>query len=485
MSTLKKLAGETLLYGVGGLGARLINYLLVPFYTRWFTPDEYGIITELYAYASFAIIVLTHGMETAFLRMAGKYREEEKTYFATALLSVLALSAGAGLSALAFLTPLAKALGYTNREHFLLLLLAILILDSLSAMGIAWLRWRGRALKYAVVRLSSILIAVLLNFYWLWWAPALHSRGIQPPVWWGHWHAEYVLLANVVSSAVTMALTVPFAVVGEASLKRWKALATYGLWIALIGIVGMVNETADRALLKHLIPDSAQALTQLGIYGAVYKLAMLITLFTQAFRMAADPFYFSQGTQKEAMPLFGSLFSVFTGAVLVLLAGIYLFLNWLKWFIGEAFHEGLGVVPVLLWANVCFALYYNTTVWYKLTDRLGGGMLISVVGAVLTLVVNILFVPRWGYVACAWATLLSYAVMLAVSLAMTRKYYPVPYRWGRLALLVVPALLITVSGLWSRVGVVVAALLLALYAGYVFVLVKPDLSLLLRAREHA
>lgn len=482
---LKKLASETLFYGVGGLGARLINYLLVPFYTRWFTPDEYGIVTELYAYASFLLIVLTHGMETAFLRMAGKQRHAEKTYFATALCSVAVVCVGVGASTLAFIAPVAKALEYEGREHLLVLLMMVLILDGLQAMGIAWMRWQGHARRYALVRLASILIAVLLNFYWLWWAPTLHSRGVEPPLWWKSWHVEYVLLANVVSSAVGALLTVPFSVLRHASPQSWKPLISYGLWIAAIGIVGMVNETADRALLKHLIADKTRSLAELGTYGAVYKLAMLITLFTQAFRMTADPFYFSRAAEKSSMTLFAGLFTVFTGVVLTLLVGIYLFLNWLKWFIGAEFHDGLGVVPVLLWANACFALYYNTTVWYKLTDRLGSGALISALGALLTLAVNFLFVPQWGYVACAWATLLSYGTMLIVSVLMSRRYFPVPYRWGRLTLLAMPAVLITISGLWSHMSLWTAVVLLVAYGCYAFLLAKPDLNLLLKDPQHA
>lgn len=427
MSALRKLAGQTAIYGLSSIVARFLNFLLTPLYTSKgvFPPEEYGVITAFYAWAAFLLVLLTFGMETTFFRFANRKELDPKRAYATTFFAVAFLALPfMGLSVL-FQDGIAGAMRYPEFGNLVWMLALALGLDAMTAIPMARLRHEGKPWRFVAVNMTNIGITVVLSLYFF-----AYRKPLDPSI-----DVSYVFLINLVASGVKFLLLVPqwprFAQFDRALLKPMRAFA----WpLAIAGLAGMVNETADRAVLKFLLPaDVADA--QLGIYGACYKLAVLITLFIQAFRMGAEPFFFSHAKEANSKETFARIMNLFVAVCMAAFLVVMLFLDVFKWFIpNPAYHEGLRVVPILMLANVFLGIYYNQSVWYKLTDRTTAGSTISLIGAGITLVLLFALVPRWGYMGAAWATLACYAAMAAISYAWGQKHYPVPYNVSRVLL---------------------------------------------------
>lgn len=417
MSVLKKLAGQTAIYGLSSIVGRLLNYFLVPIYTRVLPEGEYGISNWFYAFAAFAAVIFTYGMETAFFRFTQKATDDEsrRRVAATALISLAVSAVGLSLLLIAAADPLATWTRNEGRGTFFVWFALILGADALTTIPFAWLRQQNQALRFASLRLLSIGVNILLNliFYLV-----LKYKTVEPMFW-----------ANVASSLVLL----PF-FVKEYALVRlgfdkmlWKAMFLYAFPLIFMGFAGMINETLDRMLLKWLITDQVAAEIQTGIYGANYKLSILITLFIQAFRMGAEPFFFARANEGDAPRTYARVMHYFVIVCAVIFLGVMLYLDVFQYFIGEKYRVGLKVVPILLMANVFLGMYYNLSVWYKIKDKTALGAWVSVIGAVITLILNILWIPKIGYIGSAWATLICYLSMVLMSWALGQKHYPVPY----------------------------------------------------------
>lgn len=417
MSILKKLAGQTAIYGLSSIVGRLLNYFLVPIYTRVLPEGEYGVSNWFYAFASFAAVLFTYGMETAFFRFSQKAADEtaRQRVAATALISLLVSSIALSLLLVATADPLATWTRNEGRGTFFVWFALILGADALTAIPFAWLRQQNKAMRFAFLRLLSIGVNILLNviFYLF-----LKYKTVEPMFW-----------ANVASSLVLL----PF-FLKEYSLMRlgfdrklWKEMFGYSFPLIFMGFAGMINETLDRMLLKWLITNQAEAEIQTGIYGANYKLSILITLFIQAFRMGAEPFFFARANEDNAPRTYARVMHYFVIVCSLIFLGVMLYLDVFKYFIGEKYRIGLEVVPILLMANVFLGIYYNLSVWYKITDKTSLGAWVALLGAVITLILNILWIPKIGYVGSAWATLICYLAMVLMSWGLGQKYYPVPY----------------------------------------------------------
>ncbi len=436
MSALRKLAGQTAIYGLSSIVARFLNFLLTPLYTSKgvFPPEEYGVITAFYAWAAFLTVLLTFGMETTFFRFANANtphpltpspEERGRRAYATAFYLVANLAMPFMLFSGVFSDGIAAAMRFPQHGNLVSMLALALGLDALTAIPMARLRHEGKPWRFVAVNMTNIGVTVCLSLYFFAYRKP-HDPGID---------VSYVFLINLVASAVKLILLLPlwphFARIDHGMLKQMLRFA----WpLAIAGLAGMVNETADRAVLKFLLPADV-ADEQLGIYGACYKLAVLITLFIQAFRMGAEPFFFSHAKEKNSKETFARIMNLFVAVCMTAFLGVMLFLDVFKWFIpNPAFHEGLRVVPILMLANVFLGIYYNQSVWYKLTDKTKAGSTISLVGAGITLVLLFALVPSWGYMGAAWATLACYASMAAISYAWGQKHYPVPYNVTRVLL---------------------------------------------------
>jgi O-antigen/teichoic acid export membrane protein len=447
MSQLRALAGQTALYGLSTIVGRMLNYLLVPLYTRLFLPAEYGVVTDLYALVAFLNVVFSYGMETAFFR---KSAEKPTATYATAFWSLVISSLVFTALLWLFAAPIAQSLQYPDKVAYVQWFALILGLDALAVIPFARLRQQNKALRFALIKLFNIGLNIGLNLFFLLALPQIVASDTA----WAQWLAflptdlgvGYIFLANLIANALTLLWLLPGTPTFRGFDKSlWRELFVYGLPLLPAGLAGMVNETLDRVLLKYLLPGNTQEnLHQLGIYGAVYKIAMLMSLFTQTFRTAAEPFFFQQAKNGQAQATYALVMRYFVLTAALLMAAILLFMQLIKYFIGEAYHEGLAVVPVLLLANLLLGIYYNQSIWYKLADKTRFGMWFSLAGALITVAANFLLIPLLGYMGAALATLLCYASMVAMSHYFGQRMYPVAYPWKSMGLYVGIAIILGV-----------------------------------------
>lgn len=448
MSLIKKLAGETALYGLSSIFGRFLNVMLVPLYTRTLGPGEYGIVTDLYAISAFLIIIYSYRMESAFFRFGTPKEDREKT-FSTALISLLISTAIITGLLFLFAQPIATAAKYDAHPEYIRWFALMLAFDALSELPFARLRLEQRPIRFVSTKLVNIGANISLNLFWLVFCPWAASNGVS----WVHWvwtpglGVGYIFLSNVLASLITLVLLLPeFRAIRLPFDKAlWVKMMVYAAPLIIVGFAGMVNEMLSRTMMKYLLTGTPKEnMAQLGIFGANYKLAMLITLFTQAYRYAAEPFFFRHAADENAMQTQAEVTKWFTIAAAIGMLGILLFLDIVKHFLGKDFHSGVGVVPILLGANLLLGVYYNFSVWFRLKDRTGLGAWISLAGAAITILLNILWIPTFGYVGAAWVTLICYLLMSWLTWLTGRKHYPVPYEMGRMAWYSISAL-----GLWA------------------------------------
>ena len=494
MNPLKRLAGQTAIYGISSIVGRVINFLLVPLYTRVFVPGEYGVVTEMYTYVAFLLIVLTYGMETAFFRFSESSPDRRNAIFSTSLLSVISTSTVFILLVILFRNPLAELMRYPDNVEYILLLGMIVGLDAVAAIPFARLRAANRPWRFAMVKLAGIAINIGLVLIFLLLCPWVlqHGPEVMHPlidfVYDPDVGVGYVFIANLVATGSTLLLLMPVmrSVRPVFDLLLWRKMLLYALPLLVAGLAGWVNEALDKLLLKYILPEDI-AMAQVGIYGAVYKLSIMMTIFIQAFRFAAEPFFFSQAARSDSRELYARVMNFFVMACLFIFLGITLFMDVVKHFIGPAYHEGLPVVPVLLIANMFLGIYFNLSIWYKLTARTMFGAWFSVAGALITILLNIWWIPQFGYHGSAWATLVCYFTLALLSYLFGQRYYKIPYQLGRIGVMIAAALGVFflstytsgISGLWMYL---VHLGLLGVFAIVMFI-AEPSLRTALRNKR--
>lgn len=453
MSLIKKLAGETAIYGLSSIFGRFLNYFLVPLYTTIFATSEYGIVVSLYAWVGLLTVFFVYRMETGFFRFGTNPEDRDKTYstLSTALLITTPIFCGLLIG---FSEPIAAWMKYPGKSNYIIWFALILGMEALSAIPFAKLRLDSRPWVFAGIKLTNIGINLGLNLFFLLLCPYLMKKGWDMSwIYNPEWGIEYIFVVNMVASASTLLLLLPsyFKTRFEFDKALLKKTLIYVLPLVLVGFAGLVNEVIDRVLLKWLLPyDDVTNDGMIGVYGACYKLAMLLSLFTQAFNYAAEPFFFRNADRKDSMPTYAKIALYFTVIGAIGFLGITLYMDIAQEFIGERYREGLVVVPILLLANLCLGVYYNFAIWYKLKDKTLIGAWIAIIGALITIVLNVLWIPKFGYVGSAWATLICYASMATICYLVGRKYYPVPYQIGRMLLYVGFAILIYGGNLLTR-----------------------------------
>ncbi|MBC7389996.1 MAG: polysaccharide biosynthesis protein [Opitutaceae bacterium] len=427
MGILKKLASETAVYGLSSIIGRFLNYLLVPFYTSVFLPEQYGVITEVYSYAAFLNVVFIYGMETTYFRQCNKAGvDKEKVFLKIQSLVVITTFVLCSLMML-LSNQIADLLKYPDNGNIIILLAAILGFDAVLAIPFARLRQEGKAKKFAFVKILNILLNIGLNILFLVILPRI-SGDHNPNV-------DLVLIANLFANAVQIFFFIEYFTLWKGASLDWhtvKMYLGYGLPIMIMGFAGMINEVVDRIALKFLLPANfypgKSSLAAVGIYGACYKLSIFMSLGIQAFRYASEPFFFSKAQDKNSPEMYAKIMHWFVLSCAAVLLLISFNLDWIKYFLrNEEYREGLVVVPLLLAANLCLGIYYNLSIWYKLTDKTQIGMWISIAGAVVTIILNVLLVPAIGYLGSAWATLACYGFMTATSYLIGQRSYFVPY----------------------------------------------------------
>jgi len=433
-SGIKKLAGQTVIYGLGTIVPRFLNYLLTPLLTYGFTAAEYGINSELYAYISFLNVIFTYGMETTFFNFSSKLENKEEVYN-TSLISLILSSVFFSLLFLIFAGSIADGLSTPNSIYlpqFIIWSVLIVASDAITAIPFAKLRLENKALKFSVLKLSNVVINFGLTIFFLKICKSSYDNGetnfmaslYNPEIGIG-----YAFLANLLANCFTLILlSKQFAGLKfSLNIDLLKKMLLYAWPLIILGFAGMINETLDRIILKKLIVDKSEAQIAQGVYGACYKIAILMTIFIQAFRFAAEPFFFNKAKEKDSTKSYALVMKYFVIFCLFLFLATSLNLDWIKLFIGPNFRSGLNVVPILLMANLCLGVVYNLAIWYKLNGQTKYGAIIAIVGAIITIVVNVIFVPHYSYVASAWATLAAYSGMMVLSYVLGQKYFPIKY----------------------------------------------------------
>lgn len=487
MSGIKSLASQTIWYGASSIAARFINYLLTPYLTAVLTKADYGKMSLVYAAIPLLNVIFTYGFETAYFRYAQR-KEYETTIYSTASLSLMCSTFMFTCILWFFRGALADFAGIPDYPMLIQLSIIIIALDTLTTIPFARLRQQGRPVKFAFVRISGILINIACTLFFLSYCPKVLAHN---PNSWVHFiynpyinPVHYVVIANLISAFFTLLLLADQigAVKIEFDKKLWKEMMIYSLPLVIAGMGGMVNETFDRLMLRWWSPGSITFKEeQVGVYTACYKLSILITLFVQAFRMGAEPFFFKQAQGINPQRTYARVMKFFVITVSIMFLVVSLFIPIWRHFIASKHWEGLGVVPILLLANIFLGIYYNLSIWYKLGNKTRAGAYITIAGALVTVAINFLFIPHYGYMACAWATFLCYGSMMALSYLWGQKEYQIPYATKKLiAYLLIAVVFFFVhkgittwfTNIWF--GLVVAAVLLFIYSAFILFTEKKE-----------
>lgn len=443
MSALKKLLGQTAVYGLSSIVGRLLNYLLVPLYTYTLPTGEYGVVTELYSYVALIFAFLTYGMETTFFRFSENEKEPNRVLSTSSYSLLFSTLLFLGFAWI-FRADIAEVLGYENQVKFVSWFILIIGLDVLSSIPFAWLRQQNKAMRFASLKLVNIFINLGLNLFFILYCPQVIKAGdshflysfIQS-FFSGENLVQYIFISNLAASAVTLLLLLPAYKALKFGFDKgiWKRMMPYALPILVVNITGLIPISMDKILLPFLYEGSSEeAMNQLGIYGANAKIAVLMLLFIQTFRYAADPFFFAEAKNKNAKETYAKVMHWFVILGSFIFLSVMLFIDVIQYFVGAAYRDGLLVVPILLMANLSLGVYYNLSFWYKLTDKTIYGAWFSIVGAVFSIALNFILVPQYGIMGSAWSVFAAYLVPTILSFIYSRKYYPIPYKsWALIA----------------------------------------------------
>lgn len=488
MNPLKKLAGQTAVYGLSSILGRLLNYLMVPLYTKFFEPEAYGVVGELYAYVGFLVVFLTFGMETTFFRFSNIEGNNKNTIYNQAATFIVALNLSFLLVSVVFSQGIANFMDYPNHREYVIWFALIVSMDALSSIPLAKLRLEDRPKKFAIVQLTNIGVNIALNLFFILFCKGLYDSGnsfflvdwiYSPEIGVG-----YIFIANLLSSLVRPILL--WKEFKEIRIKVdkpvMKEMVYYAFPLLIAGFAGIINEVIDRILLRRILQENysrSYALAQVGIYSACYKLSIMITLFIQAFRYAAEPFFFSQSNDENHKKVYSKVMTYFVITVSAIFLVVTLYIDIFKYFIpNEAYWEGLKIVPILLLANIFLGIYYNQSIWYKLAHKTRYGSYISVGGAILTLILNIALIPWIGYMGSAIATLVVYFAQTVASWKLGQIHYPIKYNLRKIGFYLILAILLFLISLLFNfdsifVKLLLNTILLGLFIFVVFVLENP------------
>lgn len=426
MANLKSLAKDTAIYGLSSILGRFLNYLLVPLYTMKMTAasGEYGVITNVYAYVALLLVILTYGMETTFFRYANKQGENAERVYSTTLWSVGATSLFFVVLVLALISPISSFMGYGDHPEYIACMFTCVAIDAFQCIPFAYLRYQKKAIKFAALKLLFIFMNILLN--------CIYYLGMD-----GH-DAQAAFIINLICTA-----TMTFFFWKELKGFRHgfdilllKRMLSYSWPILVLGIAGILNQTADKMLFPYLYQQTDMK-EQLAIYGAVFKIAMIMAMITQAFRYAYEPIVFGKSKDKDSKEYYAKAMKYFLIFTLLAFLAVVGYMDILKFIIGKDYWVGLGVVPIVMAAEIMMGVYFNLSFWYKLIDKTIWGAVFSGIGCAVLIAINIVFVPRYGYVACAWGGFAGYFTAMLLSYIVGQKYYPISYPIGDMTIYVI------------------------------------------------
>ncbi|MDO4181425.1 MAG: oligosaccharide flippase family protein [Bacteroidales bacterium] len=416
MAGLKSLAKDTAIYGVSSIVGRFLNYLLVPVYAAAMSAASggYGVVTEVYAWTALLMVILTYGMETTFFRFVNKETERPERVYSTVLYMVGGTSLLFAALCMAFLHPLASMMGYPDHPWYVGMMALVVAMDAFQCMPFAYLRYRKRPIHFAALKLFFIILNILLNVVYY-----VLMDGDD---------VFYAFFFNLICTSVVMLLLVPQLKFGGGFDKLLaRRMLVYSYPILILGVAGILNQVADKIIFRHIYPDKAEAKTQLAIYGACSKIAMIMAMLTQAFRYAYEPFVFGKSKDKDSKEIYAKAMKYFIIFTLLAFLTVVFYLDILKYILAPDYWEGLRVVPIVMAAEIFMGVYFNLSFWYKLTDETKWGAYFSFAGCAILVLINVLFVPIYSYMACAWAGFAGYAAAMLLSYFVGQKKYPICY----------------------------------------------------------
>ena len=484
MAGMKSLVKDTAIYGVSSILGRFLNYLLVPLYTAVLPAASggYGVVSNVYAYTALILVLLTFGMETGFFRFANKKGEQPEKVYANSLLFVGGLSLLFVAACMAFLHPISALLEYPDHPDYVGMMVVVVALDAFQCIPFAYLRYKKRPMKFAAIKLLNIIGNILLNIFFLLLCPWLNEHAPETVSWFydPQYLVGYIFVSNLIMSCFQMFFFIPelrgFSYRPDKALM--KRMVGYSFPILVFGVVGILNQTVDKMIYPFLFDDRQEGLVQLGIYSAASKVALIMAVFTQAFRYAYEPFVFGKNKEGDNRAMYASAMKYFFIFSLLAFLAVMGYMDILKYMVARDYWEGLSVVAVVMVAEIFKGIYFNLSFWYKLTDETRWGAYFSLIGCAVILALNVWLVPKYGYVASAWASVAGYGVITLLSFVIGQKKYPVSYPLKDMAVYLVLAavlfvlLSVPVSGFWWRLAFHTLVVL-----AFVAFIVKRDLPL--------
>ncbi|MDR1198733.1 MAG: oligosaccharide flippase family protein [Prevotellaceae bacterium] len=434
MGNLKKLAGETAIYGMTTIVARIINFFFVPLYTRVIDTDAFGVYSEIISYIAILQALFAFGMETAFFRFANKQGNNPDRIFSTILVFLLSTSMAVLAAGIIFSSDIANLFGYVGRGELIWCSAAILAIDSFTSVIFARLRYQQKALKFGILKIIKILSETSFNLIFFLGFPtyaAAHPDSFLLKFLSPAPDGGYILFAILGSCIISSILFLPTLLRTKFvfSPALWKQLMIYAIPVVLSQLPGVLNDVTDRILFRFFSPAGESSSDLVGIFSANVKLAVFMTLFVQMFRFAAEPFFFSQGNKDDQKKIYADVMKYFVIFCVFIFLFVALYLDIFKLFIGSDFRVGIGVVPIMLLANIFLGINFNLSMWYKISGQTKYAINITLSGLLVTIVVNAVFMPYFGYYAAAFGHFFSYLAMIIVSWQLCRKYYFIPYDW--------------------------------------------------------
>ena len=440
MANLKSLAKDTAIYGLSSIVGRFLNYLLVPLYTHYMPKDsgDYGVSTNIYAYTALILVLLTFGMETTLFRFAndGKYKPD--TVLSTAMATIGSLTAVFLLLIFGFIGPISGALGYTEHPDYLLMMAVVVALDAIQAIPFSYLRFQKRAIRFASLKMLFIVLNIAMNVIYF--------------VVLGKTSVFYVFFINLLCTSLITFFFLPdmFRIQWKFDGQLLKTMFSYSWPILVLGIAGILNQVADKIIFPLVYPDEAQANVQLGIYGSCVKIAMIMAMITQAFRYAYEPIVFAKSKDADKTEYYATAMKYFIIFTLLAFLCVMGWMPVLKYIIGADYREGLGVVPIVMMAEIFMGIYFNLSFWYKLIDKTIYGAWFSLVGCIVLFAVNILLIPTYGYWACAWGGFAGYGTAMILSYIIGQKKNPIPYPLKSITLYFITAMVAFALMIWGE-----------------------------------
>lgn len=482
---MTNLAKDTAIYGVSSILGKFLNWLLVPMYTYVLTGSaDYGVVANLYAWTALLLVILTYGMETGFFRFANKDPQQAAKVYGNTLISVGFTSLLFALFCIVFAQPIANLLGYADHPEYIAMLGVVVAMDAFGSIPFAWLRFRNRPIKFAALKLLMIITNILFNIFFLVICPWIYEKHPDSIEWFYRpdYGVGYVFVANVIQTIVVTLALLPevFKAQFHFNYSLLRKMLQYSLPLLVLGVAGIMNQTLDKIIFPYLIEDPVLAKSELGIYSACFKISMVMMMFTQAFRYAYEPFIFAKHRDKNSREAYADIMKFYIIFSLLIFLGMVFYLDLLQFLLESEYRAGLKVIPIVLFSYLFQGVYFNLSLWYKLTDKTMYGAWLSLTGAIIMVAINIVFVPIFSYMASAWAAFVSYFIIMLMSYLLGQKHMPIPYPLKAIGIYTALALLLYIVSLliitpWLVLNIALKTILLAIFMVYI---IKKDLPLM-------